>query len=127
MLKNSKFSIWVALMLAVILMGSFHPARALAQCGGGDYQSMHQQHMGSSGQMGMGSGQMGMGSGQMGMSGQSGQMGMGSGQMGMTNPQAPAQVDPNAAALGVTPGSIAPQETSGSGQMTGMDHSGHQH
>ncbi len=104
MLKNSKFSIWVALMSAVILLGSFHPARALAQCGGGDYQSMHQQHMGSSGQMGMGSGQM-----------------------GMTNPQAPAQVDPNAAALGVAPGSIAPQETSGSGQMTAMDHSGHQH
>ncbi len=113
MLKNSKFSIWVALMLAVILMGSFHPARALAQCGGGDHQSMHEQHMGSYGQMGMGSGQMGMSS---------------SGQMGMTNAQAPAQVDPNAATPGyVAPGSIAPQDTSGSGQMTGMDHSSHQH
>jgi hypothetical protein len=105
MLKNNKFSIWVALMLAVILMGSFHPARALAQCSGGDHQSMHEQHMDSSGQMGMGSGQMGMG-----------------------NAQAPAQADPNAATPGyVAPGSTAPQETSGSGQMTGMDHSGHQH
>src|SRR5208337_2256757 len=101
MLKNNKFPIWVALMLVVILMGSFHPARALAQCGGGDHQSMHEQHMGSSGQMGMGSGQMGMG-----------------------GAQAPAQADPNVATPGyVAPGSTAPQETSGSGQMTGMDHS----
>ena len=89
MLKNSKFSIWVALMLAVILLGAFHPARALAQCGGGDHQGMHDQHMGSYGQMGMGSGQMDMGSGQM----------------GMPNPQAPVQEDPNAVAPGyVDPG-----------------------
>ncbi len=118
MLKIGKFSIWVVLMLAVILLGSFHPARALAQCGGSDHQGMHEQHMGSSGQMGMGSGQMGM----------SGQMGIGSGQMGMTNPQAPPQVDPNAVAPGyVAPGSGVPQDISGSGQMTGMGRSGHQH
>ncbi len=71
---------------------------------------------------------MGMGSGQMGMSGQSGQMGLGSGQMGMGNAQDPAQADPNAVAPGyVAPGSIPPQATGGSGQMTGMDHRGHQH
>ena len=81
-------------MLAVILTGSFHPVRALAQCGGGDYQGMHQQHMGSSGQMGMGTGQMGM----------SGQMGMGSGQMGMGNAQVPPQADPNATAPAIGPG-----------------------
>ena len=127
MLKNNKFSIWVALMLAVILMGAFHPARALAQCGGGDHQGMHEQHMGSSGQMGMGPGN-GHGPGAMGMSGQSGQMGMGSGQMGMTNPQDPGQADLNAVAPSyVAPGSIAPQATGGSGRMTGMDYRGHQH
>jgi hypothetical protein len=120
MLKNNKFSIWVGLMLAVILMGSFHPARALGQCGGGDYQNMHQQHLGSLGQMGMGPGQMGM-------SGQSGQMGMGSGQMGMGNAQAPALTDPNAIAPAVAPVYTPPQEPIGSGQMTGMEHRGHQH
>jgi len=113
MLKNNKFSIWVALMLAVILLGSFHPARALAQCGGGDHQGMHEQHMGSSGQMGMGSGQMGM-------SGQSGQMEMG-------NAQVPAQVDPNAVAPGLAPVTNPPPDTGGSGQMTGMGDRGHQH
>ena len=117
MLKISKFSIWFALMLAVILMGAFHPARALAQCGG--HQGMHGQNTGSYGQTGMGSGQMGMSS--------SGQMGMGSGQMGMNNAQAPAQADPNATAPGLAPATNPPPDTSGSGQMTGMDHSGHQH
>ena len=47
--------------------------------------------------------------------------------MGMNNAQAPAQADPNATAPGVAPVYNAPQDPSGSGQMTGMDHSGHQH
>ena len=85
MLKNRKLSIGVALMLAVILMGAFHPARALAQCGGGDQQGMHEQQMGSYGQMGMGSGQIGMGYGQRGM---------GYGQRWMPNPQAPVRRSP---------------------------------
>ena len=45
------------LVLAAILMGGFGSSRALAQCGG-NYGSMHDQHMGASGHMG--SGQMGM-------------------------------------------------------------------
>lgn len=108
--------IMLAVTLTALLLVALHPAGALAQCGGGDHQSMHQQHMGSSGQMGMGSGQMGM-SGQMG----SGQMM--SSQMGMSNNQA----DPNAAAPEVAPVTSAPQGANGSGQMTGMDHSGRQH
>ncbi len=119
MLKNRKLSIGVALMLAVILMGAFHPARALAQCGGGDQQGMHEQQMGSYGQMGMGSGQIGMGYGQRGM---------GYGQRWMPNPQAPVQEEPNAVASGyVAPGSIAPLDTNGSGQMSGVDYRGRQH
>ncbi len=116
MLTKSKFSIWVALMLAVILIGAFTTAKALAQCSGGEYQSMHQQHMGSYGRMGIGSGQIGMGSGQMM-----------SGQMGMNNAQAPAQADPNAVAPGVARVYNPAQDTIGCGQITGMDHSGRQH
>jgi hypothetical protein len=108
MLKKSKFSIWLTLMLAVILMAGLNPAGALAQCSGGDHSSMHQQHMGSGGQM------------------------------GMHGTQAPVQPDPNAVAPGyVTPappasGYTAPQNTGGydSGQMMnqggmGSGHSGH--
>lgn len=112
MLKNKKFSIWLALMLAVILMACLNPAGALAQCSGGDHSSMHQQHMGSSGHMGSG------------------------GQMGMYGTQAPVQPDPNAVAPGyVAPappasGSSDPQNTGGYGQMMGQGgmgsgHSGH--
>lgn len=106
MLKNRKFSIWLALMLAVILMGAFHPIGALAQCGGGGHSSMQQQHMGSSRHM------------------------------EMYATQAPAQPDPNAVAPGyVAPappasGNSDPQNTSGYGQMMGQGgaasgHSGH--
>ena len=111
MLKNIKFSVWLFLMLAVILLAGLNPAGALAQCGGSGSGNMHNQHMGSSGQMG-------------------------SGQMGMYGNQAPVQTDPNA----VTPGYVAPapptsgytdpQTTGGSGQMMnqggmGSGHSGH--
>ena len=113
MLKNSKFSIWVALMLAVILMGSFHPARALAQCGGGDHQSMHEQHMGSYGQMGMGSGQMGMS--QVRPDGDDQRPGPRSGGPQRRHPRL------------CGPGVYRPAGHHGSGQMTGMDHSSHQH
>ena len=104
MLKNSKFSIWLALMLAVILMTGM-PSWALAQCGGGsgNMGSMHDQHMGSSAQMG-------------------------SGQMGMYGTQAPVQPTPNA----VAPGYVAPTppNTGGYGQMMnqggmGSGHQGH--
>jgi len=111
MLKNIKFSVWLTLMLGVILVAGLNPAGALAQCGGSGSGNMHDQHMGSSGQMG-------------------------SGQMGMYGNQAPVQTDPNA----VTPGYVAPapptsgytdpQNTGGSGQMMnqggmGSGHSGH--
>ena len=87
-----------ALVLAAILVAGI-PAGALAQCGGGS-GSMHNQHMGSSGQMG-------------------------SGQMGMYGNQAPAQPDPNAVAPGYdapaqpAPGYAEPQNSGGSGQMMG--------
>ena len=106
MLKNSKFSFWLALMLAVILMAALNPAGALAQCGGGDHSSVHQQHMGSGGQM------------------------------GMYGTQPPVQPDPNAVVPGyAAPGPPAsrysdPQTTGGSGQLMGQvdgssGHSGH--
>lgn len=106
----------LVLMLAAVLMVGM-PSWALAQCGGGsgsgNMGSMHDQHMGSSGNMG-------------------------SGQMGMHGSQAPVQTDPNA----VTPGYVAPAPSAsgytdpqntggyGSGQMMGQggatsDHSGH--
>ena len=114
MVKTSKFSIWLVLMLAVILIAGLNPAGALAQCGGGDHSVMHQQQMGSSGHMGSG------------------------GQMGMYGTQAPVQPDPNA----VAPNSVSPvpppvsgytmpqQDTGGYGQMIGQGgassgHSGH--
>jgi len=105
----------LVLMLAAVLMVGM-PSWVLAQCGGGSgsgyMNSMHDQHMGSSGHMG-------------------------SGQMGMYVNQAPVQTDPNA----VAPGYMAPaapasgytapqQDTSGYGQMMGQGgagsgHSGH--
>jgi hypothetical protein len=102
----------LVLMLAAVLMVGM-PSWVLAQCGGGSgsMSSMHDQHMGSSGQMG-------------------------SGQMGMYGNQAPVQTDPNA----VPPGYVAPapptsgytdsQNSGGSGQMMnqggmGSGHSGH--
>jgi hypothetical protein len=108
MLKNSKFSIWLALMLAVILMAGLNPSGALAQCGGGDHSGMHQQHMGSGGQM------------------------------GMYGTQAPVQPDPNAVAPNpvnpvppqVSGYTMPQQDTGGYGQMKGRGgassgHSGH--
>jgi len=101
--------VFPTLMLSAILMGC--PAGALAQCGG-NYGSMHDQHMGSSSQMG-------------------------SGQMGMYGTQAPVQPD----SYITTPGYVAPvpppvsgytvpQNSGDHGQMIGQGgaasgHSGH--
>jgi hypothetical protein len=100
--------VFPALMLSAVLLVGI-PSWALAQCGGGsDMSSMHGQHMGSSGQM------------------------------GMYGSQAPVQTDPNAVTPGyVAPaaappasGYVDPQNTGGPGQMMnqggmGSGHRGH--
>jgi hypothetical protein len=96
MLKNNNFSLWLALMLAVILMAGLNPAGALAQCGGsgsGYMGSMHDQHVGSSGYMG---------SGHMGQDGQT-----------TANPNYGTSVTPPVS------GYAMPETNTGSGQMMG--------
>lgn len=100
----------VGLVFALV-MGALLTTGALAQCGSGSssMSSMHDQHMGSSGNTGYG-------------------------QMGMHGSQAPVQTDPNAVVAPAPPASgyTDPQNTGGygSGQMMnqggmGSGHSGH--
>lgn len=95
----------LALVLAVILMGGFHPAGALAQCGGLSGSGNCQAHMNSSGYMGKGH------------------------HMGQTENAAPGQtnqttINPNIATNPSASGYAMPDATTGSGGAA-PDHSGH--